>query len=804
MDIEKTIKSLTTDEKIRLLGGDGDWHTYSCNGKIPVVMMTDGPHGIRKLENEKVGDIETSLPATCFPTASAVACSWNPEVLKKMGEAIAREAKSYKISMVLGCGINIKRSPLCGRNFEYLSEDPFLTGRLAKNYIDGVQSLGVGTSLKHFALNSQETRRMTENSLADERTMREIYLSAFEYVVKNAHPTSVMASYNQINGEFGARNKYLLTDILKNEWGYEGAVISDWGAVNNVTECFKSGLTLEMPDPHGFHTRVLKKAYEKGEITDAELDLWVKNVLTKIVSLYENVEENYQADFDSQNEIAREIEDESAVLLKNTGVLPVSHEKQVIIVGELAKKMRFQGGGSSHINAFKTKNAIDAIKEKGYSVKYVKGYDNNRTEISDKEISDTISEIKKDFIKDNTVILYFIGLTDKFEGEGYDRTTLDIPENELLLLKNISREFGSENIACISFGGAPMDFSFDEYAGAVLHMYLGGQAVGEAVADLISGHVNPSGKLAETIPYKLTDTPAYRYFGHDTDTVEYMEAIFVGYRYYETYDVPVKYPFGYGLSYTKFEYSDLEAENEYKSGKLTVKFKIKNVGTVPGAEIAEVYVNPKEIGFIRSKTELKGFKKVYLKPGEEKEVEIELDERSFSVFDISKKRFSVIEGMYDICVSASVKDTRLTAAVHVIGEKYGINEKELYPDYFNPQPHGMDIDFNVWKRLYGKEISGKEKKRGEFTVYDSYKDVVKMSLFGKAVNGIINAGLKVMLKGKEKDDPAYLMVKKGVEEGCLEGLIATSGGIASAKLIDMLVLNANKKYLKAFFRMFHK
>ncbi len=804
MDIENTIKNLTTDEKIRLLGGEGDWHTYSCNGKIPVVMMTDGPHGIRKLEKEKIGDIETSLPATCFPTASAAACCWDPEILKKMGEAIAREAKKYKVSMVLGCGINIKRSPLCGRNFEYLSEDPFLTGRLAKSYIDGVESMGIGTSLKHFALNSQETRRMTSDSMADERTMREIYLSAFEYVVKNAYPASVMASYNRINGEFGARNKYLLTDILRDEWGYKGAVISDWGAVNNVSKCFKSGLTLEMPDPRGFHTDILKKAYEKGEITDKELDSWAKNVLCKIVSLYENVEENYNVDFDSQNEIAREISRESAVLLKNTGLLPISHEKNIIIVGDLAKNMRFQGGGSSHINAFKTKNAIDSIKEKGYFVKYVKGYDNNRTKISNKEISDTISEIKKEFDKEHTVILYFIGLTDKFEGEGYDRTTLDIPENEFVLLKNISNEFGSENIACISFGGAPMDFSFDEYSGSVLHMYLGGQAVGESIADLIAGHINPSGKLAETIPYRLCDTPACRYFGRDTDNVEYREAIFVGYRYYETYDVPVKYPFGYGLSYTEFKYYDLEVGQEYKNGKLPVKFKIKNVGSVPGAEIAEVYVRPKEINFIRSKIELKGFKKVYLKPGESKEIEIELDERSFSVFDISKNRFSVIEGTYDICVGASVKDIRLKKAISVSGEKYEINERELYPGYFKPQPHGIDIDFNEWKKLYGKEIYVKKKKRGEFTVYDSYKDVVKMSLVGKIVDGIVNVGLNVMLKGKQKDDPVYLMVKKGVEEGCLEGLISTSGGLATAKLIDILVLHANRKYMKGFLRLFHK
>lgn len=294
MNIDKICEQLTIDEKIRLLGGVGDWHTYDCNGKIPSIMMTDGPHGIRKLEQEKVGDIETSKPATCFPTASAIACSWNPAIVKKMGEAIAKEAKKEQISIVLGCGINIKRSPLCGRNFEYFSEDPYLTGKLATGYIEGVQSLGIGTSLKHYAVNSQETRRMTSNSQIDERTLREIYLSAFEEVVKKAKPTSVMASYNRINGEFGARNKYLLTDVLRKEWKYQGGVVSDWGAANDIVSCMKNGLTLEMPDPKGFHTDVLKEAYKDGRITGQELDNWTKNVLQNFVSLHENIEENYE------------------------------------------------------------------------------------------------------------------------------------------------------------------------------------------------------------------------------------------------------------------------------------------------------------------------------------------------------------------------------------------------------------------------------------------------------------------------------------------------------------------------------
>ena len=730
MNIDKICEQLTIDEKIRLLGGVGDWHTYDCNGKIPSIMMTDGPHGIRKLEQEKVGDIETSKPATCFPTASAIACSWNPAIVKKMGEAIAKEAKKEQISIVLGCGINIKRSPLCGRNFEYFSEDPYLTGKLATGYIEGVQSLGIGTSLKHYAVNSQETRRMTSNSQIDERTLREIYLSAFEEVVKKAKPTSVMASYNRINGEFGARNKYLLTDVLRKEWKYQGGVVSDWGAANDIVSCMKNGLTLEMPDPKGFHTDVLKEAYKDGRITGQELDNWTKNVLQNFVSLHKNIEENYEVDMEEQNQVARKLENESAVLLKNNNVLPIGKEKKVIIIGELARQMRFQGGGSSHIQPTKMTNAIEAIREKGYQVTYIQGYQNETEELGEKQLQDTIEKLKQEYRKKDCVILYFIGLTESYEGEGYDRKNLKIPQNQEELLAEIAETVGKDHIAAISFGGAPMDFSFEKNVGAILHMYLGGQAVGESVADLISGEVNPSGKLAETIPFSEKDTPAWRYFAPPNDDVEYRESIFVGYRYYETFHVPVKYPFGYGLSYTSFSYSELNVPEVYSGGKIQIRFKIKNIGKVSGAEIAQLYICPIESDVIRSHIELKGFQKIYLHPGEEKEVILELDERSFSVYDVEKKAFSMLSGKYQICIGASVHDLQLKANMEVVGNSYFRNERELFPDYFREQPHGMEISAEQFYQLLGGEPKhDKEKKRGEYTVYDSYQDVVNVSMF---------------------------------------------------------------------------
>ena len=805
MDKKDIIKNLTVDEKIRLLGGVGDWHTYDCNGKLPTIMMTDGPHGLRKIETEKIGDVTASKPATCFPTACALAASFSPQLVGDMAKAIATEAKHEGISIVLGCGINIKRSPFCGRNFEYFSEDPFLAGELATSYIKSMQQEGVGTSLKHFAVNSQETRRMTSNSEVDERALREIYLSAFEKVIKEAKPQTVMCSYNQVNGEYSSHNKYLLTDILRDEWGYEGAVVSDWGAANTIAECYKAGLNLEMPDPKGYHTRELKKAYEAGYITDEELDKWAGVIIDRFAALSKKVDTSVEVDYKAHNELARKIENECAVLLKNDGILPVNKEKKLIVVGGLAKTMRIQGGGSSHIQPVYCKSSIDAFTEAGYDVTFCEGYSVENDSLNEELIKETLSTIKKEYSKDNTVVLFFMGLTDSFEGEGYDREDLIIPNNQVDLLDRVVGQVGGKNVACITFGGSPMDFSFDENVSAVLHMYLGGQAVGESVVDLVSGKENPSGKLPETMPLSRTDTPAWRYFANPYDDVEYRESIFVGYRYYETYNVPVKYPFGHGLSYSKFEYSKLEVPEVYEGGEIKIKLRVKNTGSIRGKETVQVYINPEKENFLRSRTELKGFIKVSLEPSEEKEVEITLNDRSFSVYDVDKKRFSVIGGVYQVAVGSSVKDIRLTQNLIVNADKYFRDETLLFPDYFKEQPHGMEIDRDQFELLYGKKLTDhKSRKRGDFTRTCSFNDVSGQSLVGRVIQGVVNIALRIMYKDKKADDPALMMVKMGLSEGNLEGLISTSGGAVSPKLVDILVLNANRNYFKAFARLFRR
>lgn len=801
--MNEILSKLTVEEKIRLLSGAGDWHTYDCNGKVPAIMMTDGPHGLRKVENERAGDIEASKPATCFPTASAVAAGWNPELAYRMAEGIAKEAKKEKISIVLGCGTNMKRSPFCGRNFEYFSEDPFLAGKLAAGYIKGMQDKGVGTSLKHFAVNSQETRRMTSNSEVDERALREIYLPAFEEAVKDAKPTTIMASYNQINGEFGAANKHLLKDILRDEWGYDGAVVSDWGATIDVVKCHKNGLNLEMPDPQGYHTKELLEAYHAGKISEGEIDEWAEEILDKFSALAAKVEDKAEVDFEEQNRLAREIEDECAVLLKNDGLLPVDTKRELIVIGDLAMNLRFQGGGSSHINATFKKPAVDALKEAGYKVTYLQGYRSDTDDTDENLVKETLTYLNK--ANKGSVVLFFLGLTDSFEGEGYDRTSLDIPFNQTDLLDRVEGIVGKKNIAAISFGGAPMDFSFEDKVSSILHMYLGGQAVGEAVADLVSGKANPSGKLAETMPLALTDTPAWRYYGLPFDDVEYRESIFVGYRYYETFNVPVRYPFGFGLSYTTFEYSDIKLPEVYEDKEIKVSFKVKNTGKTAGFETAQVYVLPEESNVIRSRIELKGFKKVYLEPGEEKTVEVTLNDRSFSVFDVDKNAFSVLAGVYSVAVGASVRDLRLKQNIVVQGNEYFRNERELFPDYFKPQPHGMEISTEQFESLYGRPLSNlKDRKRGMYDRTCSFGDVSRKSLFGLIVRGVIGIALKFMFPGKDESDASFMMVKMSLEEGNMEGLISTSGGVFSGKLVDLLVYNANRKYGKAFVRLFQK
>ncbi|MCQ2522674.1 MAG: glycoside hydrolase family 3 C-terminal domain-containing protein [Lachnospiraceae bacterium] len=873
------LSKLTVYEKLRLLNGVGDWHTYDANRKLPTIMMTDGPHGIRKIEDEQTGDITGSKPATCFPTASAIASSWNPEVAARMARHIAAEALQEDISIVLGCGMNIKRNPLCGRNFEYFSEDPFLTAQMAIAYVNAMQDCGVGTCVKHFAANSQETRRMTANSEVDERALRELYLYAFEQVVKQANPTSIMASYNKVNGEYACANAHLLQDILRDEWGYDGLVISDWGACIDAEKCFTSGLNLEMPDNRGYHYKMLCKAYEEGRLSEEQIDALALKIITVVDELRQSTdaakdeldpcthctipekecmedgvgclaffEDSFQSRhgvdylvgmmesrvyFKSQHLAVREIENECAILLQNDhDFLPIGTDEEIIVIGELAEKTRFQGGGSSHINVDVYTNGISGLSAAGYKLQYLKGYGvdtDQPDEALEKETLDALEE-RIHLGENRPKILFFLGLTDIFEGEGYDRTTLDIPENQRRLLEKVSKLYGEDYIAAITFGGAPMDFSsWKDHVSSILHMHLGGQAVGDSIADLVSGKANPSGRLAETIPGDLERVPSQAFFAPSHDDVEYRESLFVGYRFYETYKVPMTYEFGYGLSYTDFAYLSMElpetfdamasADDLGNEPSFEVKVTVKNTGEVAGAEVVQIYICPPgadpemhvyqgEIAgdFLRSSIELKGFQKVFLAPGETKEVIIPLDASAFSVYDVKKGRWTPIEGNYTVAAGMSVENLIHRKTIQVKGEKYSRNERVLVPEYFENHIDGMKrISKESFAKLYGQPLSDyKETKRGDYTIQSSFGDVSKQSLFGRIVRIAVRIGMKFMFPDKKKDSPEMKMVLSGIEEGALEGLIANSGGIVSIKLVDLLVLNANKQYGKAFLRMFKR
>lgn len=665
MNIKELIKQMSLEEKASLCSGLNFWNTKPIERlNIPSIMMTDGPHGLRKQSAgaDHLG-INESVEATCFPTASALACSFDRDLVKELGIAIGEECQSENVSIVLGPGANIKRSPLCGRNFEYYSEDPYLSSEMAKNQIQGTQSQGIGTSLKHFAANNQEHRRMTIDTIVDERTLREIYLASFETAVKEAQPWTVMCAYNKLNGEYCSENYRLLTEILRNEWGFEGFVVSDWGAVNDRDKGLSSGLELQMPADGGMGDNLIVEAVKRNRLSEGVLDEAVERILNIIFKAVENKGENVIYSKEKHHELARKIAGECMVLLKNEEkILPLEKEENIAVIGELATKVRYQGGGSSHINPTKVDNAYEEIVNFAgpENVRYARGYDLS----IDDTIYDLAEEAKKLAIEADKVIL-FIGLPERYESEGFDRTHLNIPKNQYNLVKTLKSV--NENIVVILSNGSPIEMPFVSDAKAILEAYLTGQASGKAICDLLYGEVNPSGKLAETFPVKLSDNPSYLNFPGEVDKVEYKEGIFVGYRYYDKKAMDVLFPFGYGLSYTNFEYSNLKiSKNEIDdTEKVTVSVNIKNIGDVFGKEIVQLYIRDKESSVTRPEKELKGFEKIGLEPGEEKEVTFELNKRSFAYYNVDLGDWHVESGEFEILIGKSSREIVLKEVITV-------------------------------------------------------------------------------------------------------------------------------------------
>ena len=660
-DVKAIVKQMTLEEKAGMCSGKDFWHLKGVERLgIPEVMVSDGPHGLRKQaeEADHLG-INDSIKAVCFPTACATACSFDRDLLFEMGQRIGDECQAENLSVILGPAVNIKRSPLCGRNFEYFSEDPYLASQMAAAHIKGVQSKNVGTSIKHFAANNQEHRRMSCSSEIDERTLREIYLGAFETAVKEGKPDTVMCSYNKINGEFASENHWLLTEVLRDEWGFEGYVMSDWGAVNDRVKGLKAGLELEMPASGGHTDQEIVDAVRNGELDEAVLDTAVERILNIVFKFTDNRQEG-KFDKEEDHKLAATVAEESMVLLKNEGILPLPKEgKKIAFIGKFAQKPRFQGGGSSHINSFKVTSALDAVKEIT-EVTYAQGYDVQEDKTDQALLKEAVRAAEE-----ADIAVIFAGLPDLFESEGYDRSHMRMPDCQNELIREITKV--QKNTVVVLHNGSPVEMPWADDVKGILEAYLCGQAVGQAEVNLLFGISNPCGKLAETIPYKLSDNPSYLNFPGDGQTVEYKEGVFVGYRYYDTKEMPVRYPFGYGLSYTTFEYRDLQVSSgEMKdTDTLKVSLKVKNTGNRAGKEIVQLYVADKTGAASRPVKELKNFTKVFLNPGEEKTVDMELDKRSFAWYCTAIHDWYAATGEYEIIAAASSKDIRLTKTVHV-------------------------------------------------------------------------------------------------------------------------------------------
>ena len=679
MKYKELIEQMTLEEKASLMSGANFWNTKSVERLgVPGMMLTDDPHGLRKQggKADHLG-LNKSVPATCYPTAAGLANTWDEKLLEEMGEHLGLEAASEGVSVLLGPGANIKRSPLCGRNFEYFSEDPHLAGKMAAALIRGVQRNGVSACVKHFAANSQELRRMANGSVVEERTLREIYLPAFEMDVKEGGVKTLMTSYNRVNGIYAHEHPHLLRDILYGEWGFEGMVVSDWGGNNDRVESVRQGGTLEMPSSGGQTDRHIVKAVQEGRLEEAILDEQVDRLLDLALSTQMHiVGKTY--DRDAHHALAAKVAEKTAVLLKNEEhILPLKQQQRIAVIGDFAKKPRYQGAGSSKINPTKLENGLSALKAIGTNVTgFAPGFCRGG-----KQNAARIRQACK-LAKDADVVLLWLGLDEGGEAEGVDRENMKLPENQLALLDALAKV--NPNIVVILSCGCAVEMNWDSRAKAVVHGYLGGQAGAQAMARLLTGQANFSGKLSETVPVRYEDCASAPYYPGTEVTSEYREGLYVGYRYFDTACVPVKYPFGHGLSYTAFTYDRLEVAED------AVRFRIRNTGELPGEEIAQLYIHAETGGMFRPEQELKGFCKVRLAPGEEKEVCIPLDKRSFAVWSIQENNWVTEPGRYVLRIGASSRDIRLNAEVikegPAVANPY---EGEVFAPYYTGKVHAV-------------------------------------------------------------------------------------------------------------------
>ena len=765
MNVKELLSQLTLEEKAALLQGKTMWTTWDIpRVGLPSIFLSDGPHGLRKQAGpaDNLG-LNASLPATCFPTAAAMANSWDTALGEELGQYLGREAAANDVNVLLGPGLNIKRSPLCGRNFEYFSEDPYLAGKMAAAYILGIQSTGVAACPKHFAANSQELRRMSTDSVVDERTLREIYLTNFEIAVKEGAPKTIMSAYNRVNGTYANENRELLLNTLRDRWGFDGFVMSDWGASNNHVDGVRNGSALEMPAPGLDSAMNIVDAVRSGLLSESDVDARVEEILNVIDATYAPVANAPKTlDRDAYQAMAKRCAAQSIVLLENDGILPLQPGTRVAVVGEFAERPRYQGAGSSLVNPTRVECLLDNLKGKGLHLTgYAKGYC-HENESADLELIQEAVQLSAGA----DVVLLCCGLDDRSEVEGQDRTHLELPESQSALFHALRRV--NSNIVLVLSGGAPFRLPDTGSFRAAIHGYLSGQAGGPAMADALLGIVNPSGKLSETWPLALEDTPCHRYYPGKERTCEYREGLYVGYRYYDTANVPVRYPFGHGLSYTAFSYSDLQASPQQ------VTFTLTNTGTRDGAEIAQVYVSCPGSRIHRPHKELKGFAKVFLKAGESKVVTIPLDDKAFRYFDVNTGNFEIEGGEYRISVAASAADVKLTAPVQVTGT--AVPAAQNLPAYQSAAV--TDVSDDEFAALLGRPIP-----EGRWTADMDIND--PLSRLGDAKGALARMLYKVLNRKMEQSPADGMMLY--VFHLPLRAIAKTTGGMITENMVRDLV-----------------
>lgn len=814
------VSKMSLEQKAAFVSGYDYWHLEEAlELGLPKIMITDGPHGLRKqkgkdyvepegAEKSKGGiGLGNSVPTTCFPPAATSSCSWDPDLLYKAGEAMGQECLKEKVSTILGPGTNIKRSPVCGRNFEYFSEDPLLAGKLSAGIINGVQSKGVGTSLKHFACNSQEAFRMVLNEVIDERTMRETYFPAFEIAVKEAQPWTIMNSYNRINGTYASQNHWMQEEVLRGEWGFQGLLVTDWGASVDRIPGLKAGTDLEMPTSGPLNTKRIIEAVNNGDLDEAILDKRVDTVVDLIIKSKPALEKEHTFDKEAHHKIAQKIAEGSMVLLKNDDkILPLKDGQKVAIIGEMAKAPRFQGAGSSVINPTMLSNAFDELSELGVNLTYSQGYYKSAPTKKDKKIRLSDEQLVAnacEVAKNADVAVVFVGLTEEFEGEGYDRETIEMPANHNALVSAVAA--ANPNTVVVLAGGSVVLMPWLSEVKGLLNSGLGGQASGAAVANLLTGKVNPSGKTSETYPTSFEVNPTFGNYPGGPVTSEHRESVFIGYKYYDAANLDVVFPFGYGLSYTTFEYSDIKVSADSIKDTDTVKvcFKITNTGDVDGAEIAELYVADKESTIYRPVKELRAFKKVFIKAGETVDVEMELDKRAFAFYNVILGDWHVETGEFDIMIGASSRDIKLCATIKVEStvDAEIPDYRETAPNYYNDVTAITRDDFaKVFETANGELPSQEIDKNKKIDIYCCLNDA-RHTKWGGRLCGLIEKIMSGM--GSDANGDGKMLAAMATQIPVRNFIAMSMGAFSPAQAEGLLMmLNDDESSFIGFSKIF--